>query len=972
MQIKRPENLTPMMENWWEIKSKYQDLYPGSVVAFRMGDFYEFFYDDARVVANLAGITLTKRGKPPNSYALAGVPHQAAKIHFRSLLKKNQTIVVVEQLEDPKKATGPIVKRGVIGVLSPGTVFDDELLEARKNNFIMSLVRGTSSKKHANAYGAAFIDLSCGEFWTWEGRGGPEVISTLLSLVSKYSPVECIVPPELFEDGELCQALANNGNPILKKYDEFAFSVSSAREKLLDLYRVLDLKGLDLDGRDLATSAAGALVQFLEETQDNPLEESPPLAHLKPVRVIGATDTMVLDAVSQRNLEILRNLQDGGSRGTLLQVFDHAITPMGSRLMRKWLVEPLLDLDTINARLDVVAHFRDDLIAREDFREVVRGVGDLERLISLANHANRCNARHLVGIKTSLERVPRLKEILRESGEPGLDRIADSIPDFSEVVDLVGRAIVPNPPVTVREGDIVARGYDERLDEYREVRKNGKQWILEYESKQQELSPKKSGIKVGFNQVLGYYIQVTKATLKGMEVPPEYEQKSTLVNALRFTTPELKEMEVKILSAEENIKALEYDIFSKVRERVASFTSQIQDCAEVIAELDVLVTFAEVASMNAYCRPTVDGGPTIEIVDGRHPVVEFVEKTTPFTPNDTLMDDGENQVLLITGPNMAGKSTYLRQVALIVLLAQVGSFVPATRATVGVVDRIFTRIGASDNLTGRQSTFMVEMAETALITNNATRRSLVVIDELGRGTSTADGFSIAHAVLEYLHDAGVKTLFSTHYHQLTELQFPRLKNYHLSIKEDGGNLVFLRKLVPGGTDQSYGIHVAALAGLPASVVDRAFEVMEKVEGNDPFRQVCNEVNGTKGGSDGAGSGTQAVEVGGDSTGSGPLGGRGGDDRAVRTGIRRKRTTLASFGIPTPTPKRAEARPAGTGGGVGTGLKGGSGGKKRVHPVLKALAETDVVSLTPLEALNKISEWKRALEQIQRRRARRRD
>ncbi|GAB4323554.1 MAG: DNA mismatch repair protein MutS [Promethearchaeota archaeon] len=832
--MKRPASLTPMMEHWWQIKAKYQRLFPGSVVAYRMGDFYEYFYEDAEVVAKAAGITLTSRGKPPNSYALAGVPHHAAKNHFKKLLARNLTVVVVEQLEDPKKATGPIVRRGVVGVLSPGTVTDDEMLDARKNNFICAVNRLASRKQ--DRLGAAFVDLSCGEFWTWEGSGGEAAIRELLALFAKYEPVECLLPPALHADEEFKDALRSSADLDLafKRVEEASFDPALAREELLERYGVSSLSSFELEGKAAATSAAGALVKFLAEVQANPLVSADPLAHLRPPRRVRSGGAMVFDVVSQRGLEVLHNFRDNTSRGTLLETFDEAVTPMGGRLLRKWLVEPLVDVEALRRRLRVVRAFHGDFIAREDFRDALRSVGDLERLISAVNQAQRCNARHLVNLARSLDALPRVASLLERvgtaAGEPYLLERADALPDFAGMVAEVRSTLVPDPPATVTEGGLIARGRDRRVDELRDALENGKNWILEFERRERRKVPKakRGGLKVGYNNVLGYYVQVTKKTLEAWDPPPEYEQRATLVNAVRFKTAELAEIERKVNSAEEDLKLLEYELFSRLRSEVAGRTADVQQAADVLAELDVLVTFAEVAAKRDYVEPEVDDGYGIEIEAGRHPVVEAADPANPFVPNDAKLDE-DHHVLLITGPNMSGKSTYLRQVALIVLLAQVGSFVPARRAKVGVVDRIFTRIGASDDLASRRSTFMVEMTETAVLLNNATPRSLVVIDELGRGTSTTDGLSIARAVLEHLHDAGVKTLFSTHFHVLTEVGLPRLANFHLAIDESGGRLNFVRKLVPGGTSKSYGVHVAALAGIPPAVVERAAQLVQEAE-----------------------------------------------------------------------------------------------------------------------------------------------
>ncbi len=823
-----PRDLTPAMKHWYSIKQQHPDC----LVAYRMGDFYEFFYDDAAKVSKILGITLTARGKPPNGVPLAGVPHHAVSGYLASLVRANQRVCVVEQLEDPKEATGTIVKRGVVQILSPGSLIEGEMLDHNRSNFIASIVQDN------RAWGVALLEASCGDFYATEYRGG-HAWDQVLSLLARHAPSECVLPEVLANNKDLVQQLRATIDAVVQPYGDWAFGYDTARSKLLALFHVASLEGFGIEGKTLAITAAGALTQYLIEMHTNPLAQNDhPLANVKKIRPIATGETMELDSATLRNLEILRNLRDGTPQGTLLQVFDRCRTPMGARLLRQWLIQPLLDQAQITNRLTGVDFFFKNLLVRTDFLDLLKTMGDLERLISRINFSTKANARHLVSLRNSLKLLPDIKKILgKEVNSLVAERVA-LLDDFSELCTLIDVAIIDAPPVTITDGGIIAAGYNKDVDELRDILQHGQDWILQYEEKAKQQLGKKIGIKVSYNNQIGYFIQISQKTLQEIgAMPAEYTQKATLTNAARFITQELKEMEEKLLHADTKVKDLEYNLFNEIRQKVAAHTQSVQVAAEVIAELDVLATFAVVAADHNYCRPEITTDPVLTIQDGRHPVVECLETTEPFVPNDTLMDNKGTQIMLVTGPNMSGKSTYLRQVALNVLLAQVGSFVSAKSARIGIIDRIFTRIGAADDLTRRQSTFMVEMMETAQILNNATPRSLVIIDELGRGTSTTDGLSIAHAVLENLHNLGAKTLFSTHYHQLTEIDLPRLKNFHLAIKEQGKDLIFLRKLVTGGTDKSYGIHVAALAGIPPAVITRANELLQLIEDEKLYQVV---------------------------------------------------------------------------------------------------------------------------------------
>ena len=823
-----PRDLTPAMKHWYSIKQQHPDC----LVAYRMGDFYEFFYDDAAKVSKILGITLTARGKPPNGVPLAGVPHHAVSGYLATLVRANQRVCVVEQLEDPKEATGTIVKRGVVQILSPGSLIEGEMLDHNRSNFIASIVQDN------RAWGVALLEVSCGDFYTTEYKG-EHAWDQVLSLLARHAPSECILPEMLANQQEIVQQLKATIDTVVQPYGDWAFGYDTAHSKLLGLFHVASLNGFGIEGKVLAITAAGALTQYLIEMHTNPLAQNDhPLANVKKIRPIASGEIMELDAATLKNLEILRNIRDGTPQGTLLQVFDRCRTPMGARLLRQWLIQPLLDPIQIRNRLTFVEFFFKNLLVRNDFLDLLKIMGDLERLISRINFSTKANARHLVSLRNSLKLLPDIKKVLGKEVNPLIAEKIALLDDFSELCTLIDVAIVESPPVTITEGGIIAAGYNGEVDELRDILQHGQDWIFQYEEKAKQRLGKKIGIKVSYNNQIGYFLQITQKTLQEIgSLPEEFIQKSTLVNSARFITQELKEMEEKLLHADTKVKDLEYNLFNEIRQKVATFTQSVQTAAEIIAELDVLATYALVASDRDYCQPEITSDPVINIRNGRHPVVECLETTEPFVPNDTLMDATDNQIMLVTGPNMSGKSTYLRQVALIILLAQIGSFVPAKSAQVGIIDRIFTRIGAADDLTRRQSTFMVEMMETAQILNNATSRSLVIIDELGRGTSTTDGLSIAHAVLENLHNLGAKTLFSTHYHQLTEITLPRLKNFHLAIKEQGKDLIFLRKLVAGGTDKSYGIHVAALAGIPPAVIERANKLLELIEDEKLYQVV---------------------------------------------------------------------------------------------------------------------------------------
>ena len=819
-------SLTPMMKHWYAVKKKY----PEHLCAYRMGDFYEFFYDDAERVSKLLGITLTKRKIGNDTYPLAGIPHHAGN-YLNNLVNMGQTVVLVEQLEDPTTVKGRIVKRGVVRILSPGTITESDMLKSDKNNYIASMI------KEKKGYGVSFADISTGEFLATEfsiKEKDPE--EKLLSVFSQYDPVEIIIPAELKRDERLFIFLTDLTEAIIKTYDDYVFNYEESYSLITRHFNLSNLEGFGLEGGEMAIQAAGGLLAFLKETQRDVIP------NIFKINLIQEKNALHLDYVTQRNLELITSLWERGKDTTLYSVFNHTHTPMGARLLKKIILQPLKDIEEINQRLNIVQKFKDDIFLRSDLRENLKTIGDLERYINRVSYKTRTNARDLLNIRNSLEIIPKIKLLLEEAKIPEIIKFLDKINNFDEIKSLIEESIKEDAPTTIKEGGLIEDGFNDNVDELRDILNNGKKYILQYEDEQKKRWKLTTGLKIRHNNILGYYIEITFNTLKSIsKIPDEYVERSTLKNAKRFTTKKLKELEEKIVAAEEQINDLEYEIFSTIRDKVIKETEKILGTARTIANIDVLACFAEIAEKYNYCRPKITNDEKIIIKEGRHPVVEQINITEQFIPNDCYMDSENEQLLIITGPNMAGKSTYLRQVALICLIAQMGCFVPAKSATIGIIDQIFTRIGASDDLARKLSTFMIEMTETAKILNYATPKSLIIIDELGRGTSTSDGQSIAMATLEKLHDLKAKTLFSTHYHQLTEINLPRVKNYHLDIIEnDDGSINFVRKLRSGSTDKSYGIHVAKLAGIPDDVVIRAFEILEQIEEKDPFKATVKE------------------------------------------------------------------------------------------------------------------------------------
>jgi len=820
------KDLTPMMKHWFSVKERYKEKYPDHLIAYRMGDFFEFFYDDAVRVSNLLGITLTKRKVGEDAYPLAGIPHHAGS-YLKNLVNLGQTVIVVDQLEDPSTVKGRIVKRGVVRILSPGTIIETDMLKSNENNYVCAIV------KEKKGYGISFADLSTGEFLTTEFLSKDhDALEKVLSIFSQYDPVEVIVPRELKSDQHFFLLLTDLNEALIKPYEDYVFSLNEAYELIKRHFNLSSLRGLGLEEKDFAIQAAGGLLAFLKETQRDILP------NIFKIKLLKKNKILHLDYITQRNLELTTSLWERGKDTTLFSIFNQTFTPMGTRLLKKIILQPLLDINEINQRLNIVQKFKNDIFLRTELREQLNLMGDLERYVNRINYSGNSNARDLINIKNSLEIIPKIKEILKKASIAEIDTFLQKINEFTDVKSLIEVSIKEDPANTIKEGNIIKSGFNQKVDELRDLLNNGKNYVLEYEKTERKKLNLTSGLKIGHNNILGYYIQITLNTLKNIaKVPEEYNERQTLKNAKRYTTTKLKKLEEDIVKAEEKINDLEYDIYCTIRERVVKETKSILDTTKIIAYIDVLACFAQISETYNYCRPIIENSHQIIIKGGRHPVVEQMDIAEKFIPNDCYLDTQKEQILIITGPNMSGKSTYLRQVALICIIAQMGCFVPAKSAKIGVIDQIFTRIGASDDLARKLSTFMIEMTETAKILNYATPSSLIILDELGRGTSTSDGQSIAMATIEKLHELRAKTLFSTHYHQLTELSLPRIKNYHLDIIEnEDGSINFVRTLKEGSTDKSYGIHVAKLAGIPDDVIIRAFEILNQIEQKDPFKE----------------------------------------------------------------------------------------------------------------------------------------
>lgn len=817
--------LSPLMRQYRDIKQGY----PEAILFFRVGDFYEMFYEDAQDAARLLSIALTSRDKSSaHPVPLCGVPYHAATGYIAKLLKAGRIVALCEQVEDPKVAKG-LVRREVVRLYTPGTLVDTEFLAPSELNYLAALVV-RSDQVHGRSIGLAVLDVSTGEFWGMEFHG-LHAVTQLLNEVARLEPREILFPADLapqysawveqIAEARLC------GRPPA------SFSHQSAARTLMEHFRVQALETIGCAEFPAASCAAGAVLSYFRETQP-----TVPLDHIRRFTVRHHDEYMHLDGTTIRNLELLKPLASietasGLKSTTLLSVLDRTVTAMGSRLLRQWLVRPLLHQDRIRQRLDAVEELKNHMQVRTALRSVLREVQDIARLGSRIV-LGLAGPRELLALKQSLSVLPEIVVRLTPLQSPLLHDTLASWDNGQDLFDLIEQAIRPDAPLSIRDGNVFKEGYDPVIDELRKTSKEGKSWIAAIETQERERTGIES-LKVRYNQVFGYYIEITKANLA--RVPADYIRKQTLVNAERFMTAELKELEERVTGADAKLLAREQEIFVQLRARLANEAHRLDVMAAALSLIDVVAALAETAALHRYTKPTVTDGGAITIQEGRHPVVEGLCTDSGFVPNDTILDLETNRLLIITGPNMAGKSTYLRQVALIVLMAQVGSFVPAAEAHIGLADRIFTRVGASDNLAGGQSTFMVEMVETANILHNATQRSLILLDEIGRGTSTYDGLSIAWAIAEHIHDRarlGARTLFATHYHEMTQLEQQRtgIKNYRVAVQERGGDVVFLRKIVAGKADRSYGIHVAKLAGLPAEVISRAQAVLSQLEQPD--------------------------------------------------------------------------------------------------------------------------------------------
>lgn len=814
---------TPLMRQYLEIKRGY----PDAILFFRVGDFYEMFYEDAQVASKLLSIALTSRDKSsPEPVPLCGVPYHAAQGYIAKLLKAGRTVALCEQVEDPKLAKG-LVRREVVRLYTPGTLVDTELLHPTESNFLVAVCRADRPSIHGRpGWGLAGLDVTTGEFWVMEceGTGADQ---QLLDELTRLEPRELLYAEALVAETLGLHALQG---PRLCEQDQAIFNQQEAAELLQKHFGIQSLDAFGCHGLTAGLGAAGAVWRYLRQTLP-----AAALGHIQCVKRRWNSETMHLDNATIRNLELVRSFTANDDRSnrhqsTLLSVLDRTTTAMGSRLLRDWLVRPLIHHDAIRARLDGVAELKERVPHRVKIRTTLRTVQDMARLSSRVT-LGVAGPRELLALKLSLSALPELHDQLKPFHSTLLAERRARWDDCRDLYDLIEKAIDPDAPLSLRDGGLIRPGYHPEVDELRKSRAEGKNWIAALEATERERTGIDS-LKIRYNQVFGYYVEITKANLA--KVPPDYIRKQTLANAERFMMTELKELEERVSGAEGKLVALEEDLFVQLRERIAKDVPRLQAMAQSLAIIDVLASLAETAALNRYVKPTIDESGSLHIHEGRHPVVEHLSSDLTFVPNDTVLDEDSNRLTILTGPNMAGKSTYLRQVALIVLLAQIGSFVPATEAHIGLVDRIFTRVGASDNLSAGQSTFMVEMIESAQILNCATKRSLILLDEIGRGTSTYDGLSIAWAIAEFIHDRqhlGARTLFATHYHEMTQLESLRegIKNYRVAVQERDGDVVFLRKIVPGGADRSYGIHVAKLAGLPTSVIDRAQEVLMTLE-----------------------------------------------------------------------------------------------------------------------------------------------
>ena len=877
--------LTPMMQQYMAIKEQYKDC----ILFYRLGDFYEMFYDDALTASRELEITLTGKNCGQEERApMCGVPYHAVDVYLNKLVAKGYKVAICEQAEDPKQEKG-IVKREVIRIVTPGTNLSQQALDEGRNNYLMCLVYDN------NQFGLAITDISTGDFYTTE-------VATLKELydeIHRFSPSEIICNDSFYMSGASLDDFKDRLHVSVSTLDTWYMDEAVSVQKIKEHFKVASLDGLGLTDFPSGTLAVGALLLYLYETQKNTLDN---LTKITPYRSGGY---MIIDSATNRNLELIETLREKQKKGSLLWVLDKTKTAMGARLMRNWIEQPLIEKKKITARQDAVEELYNDMITREEIREYLNAVYDLERLVTRISYRT-ANPRDLIAFKTSLGMIPPVKQLLSQAKSAELKEIDERMDCLEDIYDLIEKSIQDEPPIMIREGGMIKEGYNEDVDKFRLSRTEGKTWLAELEAREKE----KTGIKnlrVRYNKVFGYYLEVTNSYKE--LVPEDWTRKQTLANAERYITPELKELEDMILGAEDKLAALEYDLYCEVRDSIGEQVVRIQETAKAIAHLDVLASLACVAQSNDYVRPSINTKGVIDIQGGRHPVVEKMNNNQMFIDNDTYLDNKNHRISIITGPNMAGKSTYMRQSALIVLMAQIGSFVPAKSANIGIVDRIFTRVGASDDLASGHSTFMVEMTEVANILRNATSRSLLILDEIGRGTSTFDGLSIAWAVVEHISNPkllGAKTLFATHYHELTELEgkLDSVNNYCIAVREQGDDIIFLRKIIRGGADKSYGIQVARLAGVPDSVIDRAKEISSWLEETDVTDKAKN--------------------------------------LQVRTSAKKKEVVREAV----PVEKQMslfDIYPAD-------------------HPVLKELAGLDVSNMTPIQALNTLYELQKRLKE----------
>lgn len=810
--------LTPMMQQYMETKKEYPDC----ILFYRLGDFYEMFFEDALTASKELEITLTGRSCGQEERApMCGVPYHAVDGYLSRLVSKGYKVAICEQTEDPRLAKG-LVKREVTRIVTPGTNLDIQAIDDSRNNYLLCVTYLPEKT------GISVADVTTGDYYLTE----VEDLRKLQDEINKYNPSEIICNEAFLVSGFDIEGLKNRLGTAVYALGNHYFDEDSCRKCLMKHFHVTSLLGLGIEEFPVGLLAAGTLMQYLYETQMTSLEH---FTHLYPY---VTSKFMLLDSATRRNLELLETLREKQKKGSLLGVLDKTKTAMGSRLLRKYLEQPLIDKEDIEKRLDAVEELCQNSMLRDEIREYLTPIYDLERLLGKVSYRT-ANPRDLIAFRSSLEMLPSIKTVLQDADTALLLEIESQIDDLSDLFHLIDSAIIDEPPLAVKEGGIIKEGFKEQIDELRTAKTEGKNWLAALENADKERTGIKN-LRIKYNKVFGYYFEVTNSYKE--LVPEDYIRKQTLANAERYTTPRLKELEDTILNAEDKLCSLEYDTFCEIRETIAAAIERIQQTARAIAGLDVMASFSFVAERNHYVRPTLNEKGIIDIKDGRHPVVEQMIPNDMFISNDTYLDNGKHCIAVITGPNMAGKSTYMRQAALIVLLSQIGSFVPATKANIGIVDRIFTRVGASDDLASGQSTFMVEMNEVANILRNATSKSLLVLDEIGRGTSTFDGLSIAWAVIEHISNRkilGAKTLFATHYHELTELEgkMDNVNNYCIAVKEKGDDIVFLRKIIKGGADKSYGIQVAKLAGVPDMVIDRAKEIVEQLSDNDITEKV---------------------------------------------------------------------------------------------------------------------------------------